>query len=89
MYYIEINPSEMTSVREKLTSANVVTATHYQPLHLSKYGIKLGSDGLQLKNSELVSKSLLRIPLWMGMSEKIIDQIVEAILNLNLASKKG
>lgn len=89
MYYIEINPSDMTSVREKLTSANVVTATHYQPLHLSKFGIKLGSDGLQLENSELVSKSLLRIPLWMGMSEKIIDQIIEAILNLNLASKKG
>lgn len=89
MYYIEIDPSEMMSVREKLTSANIVTATHYQPLHLSKFGIKLGSDKSQLQNTELVSKSLLRIPLWMGIGEKIVDQIIEAILSLNLAPKKG
>ena len=89
MYYIEINPSELMSVREKLISANILTVTHYQPLHLSKFGTKLGTDRLQLPNSKLVSSSLLRIPLWMGMSEKIVAQIIEAILYLNLMSKKG
>ena len=89
MYYIEINPSELMSVREKLISANILTVTHYQPLHLSKFGNKLGTHRLQLPNSKLVSSSLLRIPLWMGMSEKIVTQIIEAILSLNLMSKKG
>jgi len=88
MYYIELDPSEVTSTREKLISANIATATHYQPLHLSKFGIKLGLNRLQLPVSELVSRSLLRIPLWVGMSEKNVYQVIEAILNLNLKSKK-
>lgn len=89
MYYLELDPPEMNIVQEKLALANIVTATHYQPLHLSKMGVKLGSNRLQLLNSELVSGSLLRIPLWMGMSKRTVSHVIEAILSLNLESKKG
>jgi dTDP-4-amino-4,6-dideoxygalactose transaminase len=80
MYYIEIDPLEISLVQEKLKSANIATATHYQPLHLSKMGVNLGANHLKLPNTELVSKSLLRIPLWVGMAEKIVNQIVDSIL---------
>ena len=80
MYYIEIDPLVISLVQEKVKSANIATATHYQPLHLSKMGVNLGANHLKLPNTELVSKSLLRIPLWVGMAEKIVNQIVDSIL---------
>jgi len=89
MYYIELDPLEISLVQEKLKSTNIATATHYQPLHLSKMGVNLGANHLKLPNTELVSKSLLRIPLWVGMTEKIVGQIIESILNLNLKPQQN
>ena len=52
---------------------------HYVPLHSSPAGLRYGraADGLLVTDD--ISRRLLRLPLWVGMSEEQVDAVVAAV----------
>lgn len=57
----------------------VEVATHYEPLHSSEYGSRVGKCGSALTNSSWVSDSLCRLPLHNYLSEKQQDYVCSLI----------
>jgi dTDP-4-amino-4,6-dideoxygalactose transaminase len=58
---------------------------HYVPLHSSPAGRRFGRVAGDLPHSDDVSARLIRLPLWMGMTETAVEQITEALLRVLMA----
>ena len=58
---------------------SITTAFHYQSLHSSIAGNRYGRHVGELENSDLVSKQLLRLPLYVGMSLAQVDKVCSLI----------
>jgi len=56
---------------EKMKSKNIYCPFHYVPLHSSPAGIKYGKTHGALENTDRISKRLARLPLWVGIDEKL------------------
>lgn len=52
---------------------------HYMPLHLSPGGKKLGRAGGALTVTEHVADTLVRLPLFYGLSEDDVSRVVDAV----------
>jgi dTDP-4-amino-4,6-dideoxygalactose transaminase len=80
MYYIKLQDLETRSrLIEYLRSRGTQTAFHYVPLHSSlagrKYGVMCGEDKYTTQESE----RLLRLPLYYGIPQNHVEQVVEGI----------
>jgi dTDP-4-amino-4,6-dideoxygalactose transaminase len=80
MYYIKLqNLETRTRLIEYLRSRGIQTVFHYVPLHSSiagqKYGVMFGEDNYTTRESE----RLLRLPLYFGISQHDVGQVVEGI----------
>ena len=70
MYYILFNESKFRDIFiEKLLKKNIQSVFHYIPLHSSDFGKKYGS--VNLVNTDFISKSIVRLPLWIGLYSKM------------------
>ena len=69
--------------REKLLAhmreAGVVAASHYVPLHDSIAGGIYGRTVGSLAVTESAAANLVRLPLWVGMTERDINRVAEAL----------
>ena len=63
----------------ELARANVDSVFHYIPLHSSPAGRRYGRAAGRLEVTDRVSASLLRLPVWVGMSDAQIDHVIEAV----------
>jgi dTDP-4-amino-4,6-dideoxygalactose transaminase len=63
----------------ELARANVDSVFHYVPLHSSPAGRRYGRAAGGLDVTDRVSASLLRLPLWVGMSDAQVDRVIEAV----------
>lgn len=81
LFYIETTDE---STRERLIHflrrRSITAAFHYQALHESQAGKKYGKTNQSLRYSEDASKKIVRLPLYIGMSEKDVDEISETVL---------
>lgn len=72
------------NIRPKLISYlkkfKIETASHYEPLHLSIAAKKFIKNKIVLKNSEELSKKIIRLPLHHEISSKNIDFICKKIV---------
>ncbi len=86
MYYIVLSsPENRTKVLSYLQNRGVGAVFHYVPLHSSPAGKRIGSiNGVELKNTDRCSASLIRLPLWIGLS---IDQQARIVGMLTDVSK--
>ncbi len=80
MFYIKCtNLSERTELISYLKERGISTAFHYVPLHSSpagqKYGRFFGEDVYTTRESN----RLLRLPMYYGMDEREIEEVLEAI----------
>ncbi len=80
MFYIKVKDiDERTALIEYLKNAGIGAVFHYVPLHTApagkKYGTFHGEDEFTTKESE----RLLRLPLWYGINEEQVNQIICAI----------
>jgi dTDP-4-amino-4,6-dideoxygalactose transaminase len=55
---------------EKLKENNINAVFHYVPLHSSPAGKRLGKVSGDMKNTDLLSENLIRLPLWIGLNEE-------------------
>jgi dTDP-4-amino-4,6-dideoxygalactose transaminase len=57
-----------------LSNTNIQVNMHYQPLHSSILGEKYQRDFFNFTNTNLVSSSLVRFPIWIDMDvEKTVN----------------
>ncbi len=84
MYYLVFkNLDQRTRVQATLKQVGIQTTFHYVPLHSSPAGRKYGEFSGPMKNTQIASDCLLRLPLWVGMESKV-EVIAEHINRLVL-----
>jgi len=80
MFYILINDSKKRDALLSYLKRNNVMATfHYIPLHLSPAGLKYGKFVGDAKNTLLISKQIIRLPLYYGINMEDIEHICKVI----------
>ncbi len=82
IYYVLIQQQE-TRVQflSKLRQLGVHAAFHYVPLHCSPAGLRYGRTCGPLPVTDSVADSIVRLPLWLGMDETVLERVVSAISN--------
>lgn len=80
MYYVLLDSLETrTNVIQWLKQQGIYSVFHYVPLHSAPAGKKHGRMSGELRNTEELSDRLLRLPLWIGMTEEQQANIVNTL----------
>ncbi|MDP9781242.1 dTDP-4-amino-4,6-dideoxygalactose transaminase [Pseudomonas fluorescens] len=80
MYYILLAPGiDRQRTLDKLKLDNVYSVFHYVPLHSSPAGLRYGHTHGAMTNTDILSERLIRLPLWMGLSEDQLTHIVDSL----------
>ena len=83
MYYILISSRfDRQSVIKTFYKKNIFPTFHYIPLHSSPAGKKYGRCFGKLTNTNKISKSILRLPLWANMSNGQQNIIIESLFKI-------
>ena len=65
----------------KMKEIGIYLTFHYIPLHSSPGGRKYGKFYGDLKNTDIVSRQLLRFPMWIGITPQIQEKIIYELTN--------
>jgi len=77
MYYVVVNDSvNRDSIIRSLNVQGINAIFHYVPLHSSPAGVRFGRVNGSLSVTDKISSKIIRLPLWIGMTEVMIDYIV-------------
>jgi dTDP-4-amino-4,6-dideoxygalactose transaminase len=80
LYYLLLaNAASRDDVLTRLNGAGVNAIFHYVPLHRSAAGRRFGRASGDLPQTDRVSDSLIRLPLWVGMTTADVDYVVEQV----------
>lgn len=80
MYYILLeSPEQRTSLIAKLKEQGVLSVFHYVPLHGAPAGKRYGRISGDLRNTEDLASRLLRLPLWIGLTEAQQAKIINIL----------
>jgi dTDP-4-amino-4,6-dideoxygalactose transaminase len=80
LYYILFNDGKTRdAVMNNLKSHGVLAIFHYIPLHSSPMGKRLGYKEDDLPVTESVSKRLLRLPIYAGMTEEELAYVISTL----------
>ncbi len=83
MFYILLNSErERNKLMAELKENGIHAVFHYIPLHTSPMGIKMGYKVGDLPITENLSGRLLRLPMYAGLSEKELENIVGEIYRI-------
>ncbi len=64
---------------EYLRKHGIESSAHFRTLHDSDMGKRLGRCGSEIKNAKIVADSIVRLPLYEGLSEYVIEYICETV----------
>ncbi|MFV8224401.1 dTDP-4-amino-4,6-dideoxygalactose transaminase [Christiangramia aquimixticola] len=78
-YFVCSTPKKRSKIIAKLKANGILAVFHYISLHTSPYYKSKGNDNLDLKNSQIYTDRLLRLPLFYELEPGIIDQISNLI----------
>ncbi len=80
IYYVLMNSVEArTRVLRKTKEAGIGTTFHYVPLHNAPAGRKYARTHGELTVTEDLSARLVRLPLWVGISDADVAAVVHAV----------
>lgn len=80
MYYVLLSPAiNRQIVLDTLKANNIYALFHYIPLHSSPAGKKYGRTNGDLSVTEQASENIIRLPLWMGITETEQDIVCDAL----------
>ncbi len=68
-----------TSLIQFLKEAGIISVFHYVSLHSSPAGRKFGRTSGDLSITQEISDRLIRLPLWIGMSDEEVNRVIMAI----------
>lgn len=82
MYYVLFNTlKERTDFIDYLKVNNISAPFHYIPLHSSPAGLKFGKFIGSLSNTQKISDTLVRLPLFFNLTEDDLNRIFDVIDN--------
>lgn len=80
MYYVRVAPKiDRNKVLDMFKSNDIWPVSHYVPLHSSPAGKRYGRAHGSLMNTNNLSKQLIRLPLWIEMTEQQQDRVVDVL----------
>jgi dTDP-4-amino-4,6-dideoxygalactose transaminase len=80
IYYVLLPSAEARqSMLDTLRQRGIDAVFHYVPLHSSPAGRRFARAAGAMRVTDDVSSRLIRLPLWIGMSDDQVDRVVEAI----------
>lgn len=80
MYYVLLAPEfNRQAVLDKFKRNDIWSVFHYVPLHSSPAGRKYGRAFGDLEVTVRLSERLIRLPLWVGLSEEQQDKVVQVL----------
>jgi dTDP-4-amino-4,6-dideoxygalactose transaminase len=80
LYYLLVQgPPGRDALIDRLEERGVNAVFHYVPLHSAPAGRRYGRAHGELEVTDRVSASLVRLPLWAGMGERDVEQVVDAV----------
>jgi dTDP-4-amino-4,6-dideoxygalactose transaminase len=84
IFYLLIEDSfSRNTLLSQLKQRGIHAVSHYEPLHSAPAGKKYGRSIGNLSNTLKLSKQIIRLPLWIGITSKqqeyIAEQVVECI----------
>lgn len=80
MYYLILPNKELRDgLISELLKHDIHSVFHYIPLHSSPAGEKFGKYYQQLPVTDSISETLIRLPLWVGLTYETQDRIVSII----------
>ena len=82
MYYLVLESlEERQRFIAELADRQVMAVFHYAPLHLSDAGKRFGRAHGELPVTESVSDRLVRLPLWVDMTDEHVERVIEATIS--------
>ena len=79
MYYLLLgDQGRRDRFIESLAAQNIHALFHYVPLHSSTAGERFGRVAGELPVTDRAGGTLVRLPLWVGMSEGDVERVCEA-----------
>lgn len=83
MYYILLSPQiDRQAVLTRLKEKNIYSVFHYVPLHSSAAGKRYAKVHGSMEVTERQSERLLRLPLWVGLTNEQQKRIVNALTKI-------
>jgi dTDP-4-amino-4,6-dideoxygalactose transaminase len=84
MYYVHLDSTlDRNKVLEELRESEIYAVFHYVPLHSSEAGLKFGRCAGDMKRTDALSSSLIRLPMWLGLTyqqqERVVDMLNKAV----------
>ncbi|MGH8691139.1 MAG: dTDP-4-amino-4,6-dideoxygalactose transaminase [Burkholderiales bacterium] len=80
MYYVLLPSAEhRTRLIARLKARGISAVFHYVPLHSSPAGQRFGRAAGAMHNTDQLSSTLLRLPLWLGLGSDVPDAIASEI----------
>ena len=80
MYYLKCQDiEERTALIQHLKSKNIQAVFHYVPLHSAPAGLKFGVFSGEDRYTTKESDRLLRLPMYYGLTDLEVDQVIEAV----------
>eukprot|EP00455_Lapot_gusevi_P005820 TRINITY_DN12491_c0_g1_i3.p1 TRINITY_DN12491_c0_g1~~TRINITY_DN12491_c0_g1_i3.p1 ORF type:complete len:320 (-),score=55.19 TRINITY_DN12491_c0_g1_i3:69-1028(-) len=80
IFFVILSSPAMTHfVRQFMAQRNVIVYTHFVPLHLSVGGNKFGRVSGSLEVTERQAPALLRLPLWVGLTDQQQNLVLETL----------
>jgi dTDP-4-amino-4,6-dideoxygalactose transaminase len=80
MYYLLLpSAADRDKVIGGLAAEGVTAVFHYVPLHSSPAGRRFGRTAGDLDVTDHVSGALLRLPLWVGMTDEQAEHVIQAV----------
>ena len=80
MYYLLVSRPELRDpLLEQLERRGVNSVFHYVPLHSSPAGRRFGRADGDLGVTDTVSASIIRLPLWVGMTQQTVERVADQV----------
>jgi dTDP-4-amino-4,6-dideoxygalactose transaminase len=81
IYYILLQSKKTKSkLMQNLNKLKINTVSHYEPLHLSKYGSKYMKKSYKLNQTEKTSERIVRLPIFLTLSKQDFNKIKNSLL---------
>jgi dTDP-4-amino-4,6-dideoxygalactose transaminase len=90
LYYLKFKNQKIRDyILKKLSNKGIETAFHFQPLHASPMGKKIGYQKRDLQLTNDIAASMLRLPIYPGLSAANLNYIIAELRNIFLEIKQA